>query len=453
MILTIAKVGLMILFGFSIINFLGFRGRLLEKLGLSFLLSTGLMSVLYFFYIWKTNHVEAFEFWIITIVLTVILFVLKRPRVSFKQLRLPEIHIKSDFVVIFCWVIILTLFATSIIISSYTPVHNPDSIYLFDFRAKVMFVSQRLRDITQILNWAQFPMFTSMIGLIWRFLGIDNPSSYYPLMYLSFALVFYSTLRKVLDKNLASVGTLLMYVTPITFWQSQLDGLTNLPYTVFLCLSVFYIYSFMKIRKPPFSDIFLSSIFLGLSSWTRGIEPIWVVPLFLAACILVFKNKMWMIFIYYLVFELIREIWPTFVNQKYTSVDTGLKVIVNSLATNNSTPFHFGQALYYTVSSMLTLLSSSLGLIWYLFILVFVFSVVSRTFSYDQFYFLASIVGILGVIFIGSLYMVIDFHLVIDVYNDSLSRLLGVLPPLLWFCIMLNPAWISIENVFKFRKK
>lgn len=437
------------LFGFSVVNLLNHKSDFLEKLGLSFLLGTGFSSLIYFLYIWRTDRIVSGEFWLMILFLFLIFLAINLIRKNYIAIKLPNNIPKFKWLPILCWFVILFLFVCSIIITSYTPVHNPDSLYLFDFRAKVMHISHTLSEIRFIENWDVYPMFTSMIGLIWRFTGIENPSSYYPIMYLSFSFIFYSILKKFTNINIASIGTLLMYTTPVTFWQSQLDGMTNIPYTVFLCLSSLYILKMVRSGNLNFSDVFLSAIFLGLSAWTRGIEPLWIVPLFFVTLILVLKRKTLWLLIYYIFFSLIRELWQFFVNQRYTSIQSGVSALVEGATAGAATSANFLNSVSYTAKSMFKLLPASIGLVWYLFFAVLFLTIIVRKISTSQLYVFLTIIGILTVIYFGSLFMVVSFGLVIDVYNDSLSRLLGTLPPLLWIYIILSPTWMSVENMIK----
>jgi hypothetical protein len=451
--LLVLKFFSLVAFGLSLINLIRFKGDWLEKLGLSFLLGTGVMSVIYFLFVWAVGRVVSFDFWLVTILLTILLFILRGTKLVFKKLELPKIQIKANLISIVCWAAVATLFLASLVYTSYTPVHTVDSIYFFDFRAKVMFLSQQLTEIQRVGNWYSYPMFTSIIGVIWRFLGIDNPSSYYPFMYFSFALVFYSILRKRVNRDLASVGTFLMYTTPITFWQSQLDGLTNISYTVFLCLSVLYIYKVMISKKPYLYDVIISSIFLGLSSWTRGSEPIWVVPLLVAAFVFLVRKKLKWIFVYYFLFYSIREIWPLYANQQYTTIVKATKIVVDNALQNPLSSPGFYEALSYTFRSMVSLIPASLGVVVYLFLTFIFIDVLFFRVSRSLKFYLFVIGGVLGVLFFGSLFMVINFNIKIHVYNDSLSRLLSILAPLMWFYIIVSPPWRLFADFVKLRKK
>ena len=453
MIMPIVKILLLVLLGFSFIEFIKFRGSWLEKLGLSFLVGTGLISVVYFLFIWKTDVVSPLHFWLLTILLISLFLLLRRPKPIFKRIELKEIKILPNLIPIICWTVVVVLFLASLINTSYRPVYTVDSLYLFDFRSKVMFLSQKLSEIKQIENWYSFPMFTSMVGLIWRFVGISNPSSYYPVMYFSFTLVFYSILRKVVNKTLASIGTLLVYTTPITFWQAQMDGLTNTPYTIFLCLSVLYIYKIIVSKKPLVSDVVISSLLLGLSTWTRGSEPLWAVPIIIITWIFLTKGKWALLFLYYLIFSSIREVWPLFTHQAYTSAKAAGRVVLGSVVENQSGIYGFYSSLSYTFESMAYLLPKRLGLVFYLFLALFIINLLFHKFSRDQLFYLFVILMMLLILFFGSLFMVINFHITIHVYNDSLSRLLSVLAPPMWLYIIINPAWEEVARQFKLRLK
>lgn len=463
----VLRLVLIIFFGYSFIKFVGFDGSREEKFGLSFLLGIGLISLIYFLFIWAVNRVDVKDFWIITSLLTTVLLILKKPRINLRKLKVPRIFVKPGLVVTISWIVIYSLFILSLVNTFYRPVYTSDSITLFDFRSKIMFLSHRLSDIHIIDAWSSYPMFTSMVGLIWRFLGIENPSSFYPVMYLSFILVFYSILREVVGRDRASVGALMMYTTPVTLWQSQLDGLTNLSYTVFLSLSALYLYKIIIGKESPLYLSVISALFLGLSSWTRGAEPLWVVLVFVATYAFLIKRKMLWLIAYYAIFSSIRELWPIYIKKPYTPIATGLKVVADSaihanLAIVQINPAYpqnqmiylgFFNSLSYTLKSVLVLLPESLGLVWYLFLVFVGLNVLDHKFSKDQLYFLFVIAGFMAILFFGSLFMVVNFHLRIDVFNDSLSRLLGIVTPLLWFYIMISPTWNKVGRLIHLRVK
>lgn len=450
--MIIIKLFSLIFFGLALIQLIGFKGGLLERLGASFILGTGAISIIYFLYIWATNKAVSSDFWLITNFLSILMIYFKRVHLTHKRKKLLVNHNydKSDLISLVLWLVILGLFLLSMIYTLYFPVHTVDSIYFFDFRAKVVFLSQKLSEIQRVGNWYSYPMFTSMIGLIWRFLGIVNPSSYYPLMYLSFAFVFYSILRKTVSRNMASFGTMLMYTTPITLWQSQLDGLTNIPYTIFLCSSILYLYKIFVSKKPNFYDVILSSIFLGLSVWTRATEPLWIVVVL--ASVLVFKarRKLSWTPIFILVFYLIGKVWPIYSGNKIISVVTAGQILANNVVHATSGLLH---AIIYTTKSMLKLLPESLNPVIYLFTLLVFLDIIYRKFSKNSLFFLLVIAGIMGIILLGSIFMVLNFNLVIHIFNGSLSRFLGTLSPLMWFYIMVHPAWKPITVLLKTRQK
>jgi hypothetical protein len=430
------------LFGVGLTYLISFKGGWLERLGLSFLLGTGTLSIIFFVYIWITNRVSSRDFWLIVVALILLLFIFKRPSVFLKKIEVSKMAVRFNFVSVFCWAVILTLFATSIVNAVYRPVYTTDSLILFDFRSKAMFVSQKLTSIQDITGWQNYPMFTSMIGLISRFLGIDNPSFYYPVMYLSFSILFYSILIKATNKNIASIGTLLMYTTPITLWQSQLDGMTNIPYTIFLCLSVFYIYKVLISKKDNFVDVIISSLFLGLATWTRAAEPLWVVPIFLVTSISFVKKKLMNLCVYLIIFYPISKLWPTYEGWQYSSFGAVGKILIDAALNSPDNGKLFSVRLTHVFNSMLAFSSENMGPILLIFVIFIVSDMVFLKSYRDQIFYLLTVTGLLIIIFVGSLFMTINYGFEVNIDNGSLSRLLSIFPPLMWFCITISPAWI-----------
>lgn len=453
MIFIIAKILLLLAFGFSFLNVIKFKGDWMESLGLSFLIGTGLMTVIYFVLAWFTDRVFVIEFWNLVVLLTLTLFAIRLPHFEIKRFKIDRSVIIPNLVPVFCWLAILIIFTASIIYTIYTPIYTVDSLALFDFRSKVMFLSQRLSEIKTIDSWYSFPMFTSMIGLIWRYVGIENPGSYFPLMYLSFTMIFYSISKSIVDKRIASIGTLFMYTTPITLWGSQMGVMTNTSYTIFLSLSIIYLYKILVSKNRYFYNVAIAAILLGLSTWTRATEPIWVVPLLLAVVVLIIYKKIRWLLAFTLIFLVIRTIWPTFTEQPVTPISLATKIVVDKAIQHQADPYGFYPVLSYTIHSMALMIPQTLGLVLYLFGFTLISDIFFKKFEITQKYFIFSIFGILGIIFLGSLFYVLNFHITLHIYNDSLSRLLGTLTPLMWFYITASRLWAKTGSLLKLRLK
>jgi hypothetical protein len=206
-------------------------------------------------------------------------------------------------------------------------------------------------------------------------------------------------------------------------------------------------------KKILFADVVVSSMLLGLSAWTRGSEPLWMIPVVMTTLILMVKQKWNLLLPYYLIFFLIWQIWPWYVGRGYTPINSVRSVIAKSVIENDIGRYGFLSSIEYTFESILKLLPQSLGLVFYLFIAFFILNIVYRRFSAGQLYYLSVIVMMLSALFLGSLFMVINFHIPIHIYNDSLSRLLSIFVPLMWFYIMINPGWNIISDLFKLKLK
>lgn len=298
-------------------------------------------------------------------------------------------------------------------------------------------------------------MFTSMVNLQVRLMGFNNPSFIYPLMYISFAIIFYSFLREKTSKIIASLGALSMYSTPLILWQSLLDGLTNLPYTIFLCSSIFYAIR-LDFKKLKTSYIFISILFAGLSTWIRGNEPFWLIPIFLIFLKVIFSFKHLIIFLF--LFPLVlgfRNIWSNYVGTiNYISTVSGTVDLLKDIATSPKTSEtqkteirvvvkpkvnKFLEAAKFTFPVILESLNPAIYM-YLLFIPIYFYKREKK-----QTEILMVTTGVFLMLFVGVMYVQLNFK---DwgILNNSLSRISGLLIPLMWAFVFLSKIWIDIET-------
>ena len=321
-----------------------------------------------------------------------------------------------------------------------------------------MYYSQSLSAIRQIDYWYTYPMFSSMIHLFVYYFGLQNPSIYWPIMLLSFALIFYALLKKEKGPTIASLVTLAMYSTPLIFWQSRLDGLTNLPYTILYCTAIFYAIEAVKPVTTNLSALLVSALATSLSIWTRANEPFWTVPIVVVFLTILAKKRLPLsALLYYLLISPIKNMWNNYA-QTITNIDltSGVKGVITSVKfAPSSSADHaivadkyllrittniiiiLSQALA-TLGLILPVLFQSLSPVIYIF-----FPMLLLGSSNQQKLLLASIVLTALLLWGGSTFVYINFDW--QLLDNPLSRLSGIFIPLMWMYIAQSSVWQSIS--------
>jgi hypothetical protein len=311
--LLIFGVLLVFIFGYILSVLVVEKMHLPERLGTSFLLGFGVFTLLMFCYssfgvkITNQSTLSALAIGIS------LLFVISK---LFKR----EISINlSGFVKSFTTfsrpekiiVLIITGLVTgSLILSIYFPVYIWDALALYDFRAKV--IAEQGFYIQIVKNFTYFdgyPLFTSLSHtLVYLFEG-RNPQFLYSFMYLSFILIFYSTLREFAGRKITLLMSLMLATTPTIFDHSTF-AYTNLPYTVFLSIGSIYLFTWL-VKKKPIGYLILSAILMGLSTWTRIAEPFWAINILILVFFSIYKFKKYLFptILYIICFLFIREPW------------------------------------------------------------------------------------------------------------------------------------------------
>lgn len=437
--------------GWLLLKIIRFSGTWQEKLGLSFILGSGLQTILYFFSVSKTDYTSPATYLKFTTFLILglsgIYLILKYlfPVPKTNKIN-ANASTKKDLISHFAWIGILILFLISVIYTTYVPVHTTDSIHLYDFRAKIMYQTQTISAIRQIEHWKIYPPFTSMIHLFLRYSKLKNPSLYWPLMYLSFALIFYSLLKKKTNYRLASIGTLAMYSTPLIYWQSRLDGLTNIPYTIFYSLSVFYAISATEDNKTNYPYLAISILMTYLSVWTRMNEPFWTIPFIIIATTLLFKRRLPIPALFCVVMKPFKRIWTDYASQNYItvkSVGTNItqKLLANSVFSPN-TLLNIVFQLFNTLKFISLVLCKSLTPVIYIFFPVLIFGHSKRQNPY-----LLTIILTFLFLWAGTTFAYLNF-LNWEGLDNAFSRLSGILIPLMWMYVFQSKIWLSVKFLF-----
>jgi hypothetical protein len=318
---------LIIIFGYLLSVVLVKEMRILERLGISFLLGLGVFTLLMFCYstagVRITLNSTLLALAMGTILLFVLLKLLKR-KVSINPLGIVKsfsTFSRLEKIIVF---MIAALGIGSLIITTYFPVYIWDSLALYDFRGKIIaqqgFYTQIVKNF---MYFDGYPLFTSLSHTLVYIFGWTNPQFMYSFMYLAFILIFYGNLREFVNRKVSLIASLLLATIPIIFDHSTF-AYTNLPYTIFLATGSIYLFTWFS-KKKPIGYLILSAVLVGLSTWTRSAEPFWMVNIFVLAFLSMYRFKKYLFptLIYIISFLLIKEPWSSVIYYQPVSTSIG----------------------------------------------------------------------------------------------------------------------------------
>lgn len=371
---------LIFIFGLLLSTLLVSRMHLLERVGISFLLGFGIFTLLMFCYstlglrITLQSTIAALIFGIFF--MTVIGVVFKR-KIYINLSGLIKSIVGLSWFEKTLVLLITSLVIASLVITIYFPVYIWDAIALYDFRAKII---AQLGFYTQIANnfwyFGGYPLFTSLSHTFVYLFGGKNPQFLYTLMYLSFILIFYSSLRQLVVRKIALMSTCILATTPVFFDHSTF-AYTNLPYSIFLSLGTVLLFVWFAKNKST-GYLILAALMTGLSTWTRSTEPFWIINILLLLILAFYKYKKYLIsfFVYILSFFLIREPWS--VINYYILNDPGIQktpIVVDEAKYYSSiifhTTFNWDRIIEVSVFLYKNVITS-----WYPLIFLFIFCLV-----------------------------------------------------------------------------
>lgn len=225
------------------------------------------------------------------------------------------------------------LIATSFVNTFYWPVHIWDSVVLYDFRGHVFADTGFMREAFIDGYYYNYPLLTSLAHAIVYLGGGRYPQFLYSLFYLSLGVSFYGFLREFVSRKTGLFFTLLLLVAQPIFYHS-LISYTNLPFTVYLSLGAICIYLWdreqtLRDKKKETGYLVLSALLVGLSTWTRSVEPFWAAILLIVFIVSIHRKKYWNIPIYVFILLPMRQIWITFQNSLAGGGAAGLAGMVN----------------------------------------------------------------------------------------------------------------------------
>jgi len=282
---------LLLFFGLLITVLIKTRVGLVERLSLSYLLGIGVFT----FFVFVFNLIFNVDYGVYNTLsilagLCIVLFIIKHKDVIefFKGIKFEKKKPKLETIVFY--IIILSVFIYTLLINLYWPISDWDALAMYDFRAKILLIDTNLiHAATSNDYFLGYPLLTSLSHLFVYQFGLSNPKFVYSLLYVSFIIIFYHSLKRYISVKKAAFFTVILALSPEIFSHAAI-AYTNLAYVVYLCTGTFYLYDWLKNRE--LSKLLLSGILIGLSTWTRSYEPFWLAPLFIVF-LNVFKNRKW----------------------------------------------------------------------------------------------------------------------------------------------------------------
>jgi hypothetical protein len=205
--------------------------------------------------------------------------------------------------------IVAFLLASSFINTLYWPVHIWDSVVLYNFRGYVFALTGFMKDALINEYYYSYPLLTSLAHSIVYITGGEYPQFLHSLFYLSLGVAFYGFLREFTTRKTGIFFTLILLAAQPLFYHSMLS-LTNLPFFVYLSLGAISVFLWDKKKKVGY--LVLSSLLVGLSTWTRSVEPFWLAMLLIVSVVSIYRKKIWNVVIFSLISVPIYEAWKMF---------------------------------------------------------------------------------------------------------------------------------------------
>lgn len=178
--------------------------------------------------------------------------------------------------------LLIFLLLSHLVIAVYWPVFWSDSLTLYDLRAKLLFEEQSFsgagdRLVEQLVNLDRRPYvfrIAPMTSLVhtWLYLcGWASPKVFYPLLFISMAILFYHFLREYVPRYHALLFTLVLVTTPYMYLYA-ITSYLHFPFAFYFSVGTFYLYRWIRMNER--SSLLLAGVLLGLSAWVRQLSGI-----------------------------------------------------------------------------------------------------------------------------------------------------------------------------------
>lgn len=406
----------------------------MERAGLSFLFGIGFITLILFFSSWLGIRITPLN--ILTILFLLIVLSLAMCNLLKRKIEIKLPNLLRNFILLRWYEKIIILFIgiaflSSFLISVYYPVNSWDALALYDFTAKIVAQTGYFVQIAdQFYYFAQYPLLVSLGHTIVYLFGGWNPQFIYPLYFLSFAIIFYSLIRKESTRFISLLATLVLVTSPRLFTHSTI-AYTNLPYTVYYVIGTIYLYIAIVRDKPQY--LFMSALLIGLSTWARSAEPLWLSEVLIVMVYALHKKSIYPALTFLLPFFIIQQPWNIFQARLYgvtLSTAGQLSLIPKILSAGVDFKRIWDVSLYINRNVV-----ESWGPILAIF-LIFVFFDIKNKFKRRSLIMLVIILANFMAVYVGTYLFSIRFE-EWSVIPDSATRMAMFFPPLMIYYISL----------------
>lgn len=301
------------IFGFLVTALISKKMHLIERIGASYMLGLGLLTLGMFIYSTLGIKITLLNTAVLLIGLIALLQAILTKTRRRVKVKLTDIALnvrKMQFSEKLITSTIGIFFLASLVLALYWPVNQWDALALYDFRAKIIYNTGFFVQIAKDFGYfSHYPLLTSLSHTWVYLLGGTNPRFIYSILFISFILVFYGAVRKFATRKVSMFSALLLTSVPVLFHHSTFSY-TNLPYTVYLVSSLIFLYVF--ITKRDYSYLVLSAIMLGLSRWSRFAEPFWLSAIILVVIYAIYKKDVMAPIVYGFLFYMVERPWKVF---------------------------------------------------------------------------------------------------------------------------------------------
>lgn len=383
---------------------------------------------------------------ILTLFLLLSLYIFKKGSVKSYFLKLKEdiVNFKITFTKKMSLldkillVIVAGLFVYVFLIGLYWPVVGWDSIALYDWRAKVFYLTGYMDDAIRRGYFFGYPLMTSMAHTWVYLLRFKYPKFLYSFMYISFSILFYEFIKNKLPRWVALMATLFMMTSYQIFANAAFDY-TNLPYTIYFFISSVFLFKWFKDKS--ISSVVISAIFMGLAVWIRSTDPFWVINLVMVFCVSLYRKDFKALLTYVLIFFPIQQSWSLYLTKMSPNVST--QVLVGSSLSIILRGFDVGRMVEVSIFIYKTVGTDLIPYICLFLISIFI----GRKYISENIFFYILVLLNFGMLFFGA-YLFSFIYPGWGAISESLGRMIDVFIPILIF-----GSTIGLTGIFNNDKK